>query len=316
MCLGQTTIDRKEQQHKVHTRLSPFIRKMSPMKSVEELVENCSSLVSLPEVYIQVKKVIDDPESTMAELSAAISIDPGMTAMVLKLVNSAVYGMPRKVETISRAVGILGMQPLHDLVLAVSVTKAFSGLSQQVMNMNIFWANSFFSGLAARELARKCFLVDSERMFVEGLLRDLGHLLLYQHLPEQAEEAIKISANTGEPIQTTEQNLIGFDYTHVGKALVDAWQLPRNIGEAIRHQHHPSGTPDYQFEAALLNIAGALTEGFQATNGQGIWKTLVATESWTLTSLDEESITMCMLEAGKQLTSMLDLMKEARVRVA
>lgn len=286
------------------------------MKNAEELVKSSSSMLSLPDVYLQVKNVIENPESTMVDLSRAISIDPGMTAMVLKLVNSAFYGMPRKVETISRAVGILGMQPLHDLVLATSITKTFSGLSQQVMTMKTFWANSFFSGLAARELARKCFLVDSERMFVEGLLRDLGHLLLYQHLPEQAEEAIKISANTGEPIQTAEQHLIGFDYTQVGKALIDAWQLPRNLGEAIRHQHHPSETSDYQFEASLLNIAGALTEGFQSPNGQGIWKALVAPESWTLTGLDEESITMCMLEAGKQLTSMLDLMEEAQVRVA
>jgi HD-like signal output (HDOD) protein len=272
--------------------------------------------VSLPEVYLQVKKVIDDPEATMADLAAAISIDPGMTAMVLKLVNSAFYGMPRKVETISRAVGILGMQPLHDLVLAVSVTKSFSGLSQQVMNMKIFWANSIFSALAARELARKCFLVDSERMFVEGLLRDLGHLLLYQHLPEQAEEAMKTSANTGEPIHTTEQRLLGFDYTQVGKALVDTWQLPKNLGEAIRHQNNPSATPDYQFEAALLNIAGALTEGFQSPNGQGNWETLVAPESWSLTGLDEDSIKICMVEAGKQLSSMLNLMDEAQSRVA
>lgn len=286
------------------------------MKSAEELVEKNSSMVSLPDVYLQVKKIIDNPDSTMANLSRAISIDPGMTMIVLKLVNSAFYGMPRKVETISRAVGILGMQPLHDLVLAVSVTKTFSGLSQQVMNMNIFWANSFFSGLAARELARKCFLVDSERMFVEGLLRDIGHLLLYEHLPEQAEEAMKTSLNTGELIHVTEQNLMGFDYAQVGKALVDAWHLPKNLGEAICHQHNPSGTPDYQFEAALLNIAMALTEGFQSPNGQGNWKTLVAPESWALTGLDEESITMCLLEAGKQLSSMLDLMEEAQTQVA
>ena len=286
------------------------------MNSAEELVDSCSSLVSLPSVYMEVKKVIDDPDSTMTDLSAAISIDPGMTAIVLKLVNSAFYGMPRKVETISRAVGILGMQPLHDLVLAVSVTKTFSGLSQQVMNMNIFWANSFFSGLAARELARKCFLVDSERMFVEGLLRDLGHLLLYQYLPEQAEEAMKISASTGEPIHMAEQQLMGFDYTQVGKALVDTWQLPKNLGEAIRHQHSPGHTPDYQFEAALLNIAGALTEGFQSPNGQGNWETLIAPEAWNVTGLDEEAIKICMLEAGKQLSPMLDLMEEAHARVA
>ncbi|MEX0829401.1 MAG: HDOD domain-containing protein [Nitrospirales bacterium] len=286
------------------------------MNSAEELVEHCSSLMSLPQVYLEVKKVTEHPESTMADLAAAISIDPGITAIVLKLVNSACYGMPRKVKTISRAVGILGMQPLHDLVLAVSVTKAFAGLTQQVMNMNIFWANSFFSGLAALELARKCFLVDSERMFVEGLLRELGHLLLYQYLPEQAGKAMKVSANTDTPIQTVEQELIGFDYTHVGKALVDSWQLPKNFGEAIRHQHNPKGAPHYQFEAALLNIAGALTEGYQSPNGQGNWEVLIAPESWALTGLDEDSIKMCMLEAGKQLSLMLDLMEDAQSRVA
>ncbi len=286
------------------------------MKTAEELVAHCSSLVSLPGVYLQVKKVIDDPDATMADLSAAISIDPGMTAMVLKLVNSAFYGMPRKIETISRAVGILGMQPLHDLVLAVSVTKTFGGLSQQVMNMNVFWANSFFSGLAARELARKCFLIDSERMFVEGLLRDIGHLLLYQHLPEQAEEALRKSRETGEPVYVIEQGLMGFDYTEVGQAIVDIWELPKNLGEAIRHQHNPSGTPDYQFEAALLNLAGTLTDAFQDPNGQGDWESQVAPESWTLTGLDQEAVNMCLLEAGKQLSSMLDLMDEAQVRVA
>ena len=286
------------------------------MKNAEELVKSSSSMISLPDVYLQVKNIIDNPESTMADLSRAISIDPGMTILVLKLVNSAFYGMPRKVETISRAVGILGMQPLHDLVLAVSLTNTFSRLSQQVMDIQTFWANSFFSGLAARELARKCFLMDSERMFVEGLLRDLGHLLLYQHLPEQAEEAINIAATTGKPIHTTEQQVIGFDYTQVGKALVDEWKLPKNLGEAIRHQHNPGATPDYQFEAALLNIAGALTEGFQSPNGQGNWETLVAPESWVLTGLDEEAIKICMLEADKQLSSMLDLMEEAQTKVA
>ena len=172
----------------------------------------------------------------MADLSRVISIDPAMTTVVLKLVNSAFYAMPRKIDTISRAVGILGMQPLHDLVLAMSVTKSFSSMTQTVMNMKIFWANSFFSGLAARELARSCSLVDSERMFVEGLLRDLGHLLMYEYLPAQAEQALTQSAETGEPIYLIEQRLLGFDFTQVGKALIDEWNLSKNIAEAIRYQ--------------------------------------------------------------------------------
>jgi HD-like signal output (HDOD) protein len=283
------------------------------MTTPEELVKTCTTLYTLPKVYLEVKKVIDNPESTMVDLSRAISIDPGMTATVLKLVNSAFYGMPRKVETISRAVGILGMQPLHDLALAVSVTNAFSGLNQQVMSMKVFWANSFFSGLVARELARKCFLVDSERMFVEGLLREIGHLILYEQMPEQAEQALRESATSGAPIHAVEQKIFGFDFTEVGQKLVETWQLPINFGMAIRFQNNPNGTKDYAFEAALLNMANALTEGFQSPNGNMDWQNLVAPESWTLTDLNEDGLKECMLEAGKQLASMLDLMEETQV---
>lgn len=286
------------------------------MTTPEEFVKSCTKMFSLPAVYMEVKRVIDNPESTMADLSRAISIDPGMTAIVLKLVNSAFYGMPRKVETISRAVGILGMQPIHDLVLAMSVTTTFSGMSQQVMNMKIYWANSFFSGLAARELARKCFLVDSERMFVEGLLRDIGHLLMYEYLPEQSEQAMKASAESGEAIQISEQKLIGFDYAQAGKALVDEWQLPKNLGEAIRYQYNPSGTTNHGFEAALLNMASALTEGFQSPKGQSNWPALIEPESWGLTGLEEDTLKIAMLEAEKQVSTMLDLLEEAQTRVA
>ncbi|MGD9852322.1 MAG: HDOD domain-containing protein [Nitrospirales bacterium] len=286
------------------------------MKTAEEIVSTCTNLYTLPKVYLEVKKVIDTPEATMADLSRAISIDPGMTTMVLKLVNSAFYAMPRKVETISRAVGILGMQPLHDLTLAVAITKTFAGLNQQVMSMDVYWANSFFSGLVARELARKCFLVDSERMFVEGLLREIGHLILYEQLPEQAEQALRESAETDTPVHMVEQRLLGFDFTEIGQTLMDAWQLPKNLGIAIRFQHHPNGTTNHGFEAALLNMAQALTEGFQSPHGYMQWQTLVAPESWTLTGLHEEALKECMLEAGKQLSSMLDLMEEAQVQLA
>jgi HD-like signal output (HDOD) protein len=290
----------------------PLMKNYACLPSAEKLVKTCTKLYTLPQVYLEVKKVIDDPEATMAELSHAVSIDPAMTATVLKLVNSAFYGMPRKVETISRAVGILGMQAVHDLTLAVSVAKTFSRIHQHVMNMKIFWANSFFSGLVARELARKCFLVDSERMFVEGLLRDIGHLILYDQLPEESEQALRQSAKTGTPLHLVEQRLLGFDFTEVGRILVDTWQLPKNLGVAIRYQHNPGATEDHGFEAALLNMANALTEGFQSPNGYMDWQALVTPESWTLTGLNQEMLQECMLEAGKQLTSLLELMDEAQ----
>jgi len=273
------------------------------MPTAKELVKNCTKLFTLLEVYLQVKKVINNSESTMADLSRAIGIDPGMTVAVLKLVNSAFYAMPRKVKTISRAVGFLGMQPFHDLTLAISVTTTFSGLKQHVMSMSMFWTNSFFSGLVSRGLARKCFLVDSERMFVEGLLRDIGHLILYEQLPEPSEQVLQESANTGTPVHTVEQRMLGFDYTEVGQTLVEEWQLPKNLGIAIRYQNNPSGTNDHGYEAALLNMASALTEGFQSPNELTHWQNLVAPESWKLTGLDEEGLKECVREADKQLSA-------------
>ena len=286
------------------------------MNTPETLAKQAANFCTLPEVYLEVKKVIDDPEATMADLSRAISIDPAMTAMVLKLVNSALYSMPRKVDTISRAVGILGMQPLHDLVLSVSVTKAFSGVSQAVIDMKAFWANCFFSGLAARELARQCFLVDSERMFVEGMLQHIGHLVMYELVPEESQAAITESRKSGQAIHIVEQQILGFDYAQVGKALVEEWQLPKNLADAILYQTNPGGTPDYGFEAALLNLANALMEGFQAPKGNLKWKNLIALESLSLTGMNDKALTTAMLEAGKQLTDMLDLMEETQAKVA
>ncbi len=112
------------------------------------------------------------------------------------------------------------MQPLHDLT-QISTERA--------MSIKVFWANSFFNGLVARELAGKCFLVDSERIFVGGLLAEIGHLILYGQMPEQPEQALRESATVGTPIDAAEQNILGFDFTEIGQVLVEVWQLPKNL---------------------------------------------------------------------------------------
>jgi HD-like signal output (HDOD) protein len=107
------------------------------------------------------------------------------------------------------------------------------------MSIKVFWANSFFSGLVARELAGKCFLVDSERIFVGGLLAELGHLILYGQMPEQPEQALRESATVGTPIDAAEQNILGYDFTEIGQVLVEVWQLPKNLAWRFEFQIIP-----------------------------------------------------------------------------
>ncbi|MCU0936439.1 MAG: HDOD domain-containing protein [Gammaproteobacteria bacterium] len=175
------------------------------MQTVEQLVDSVSRLVSLPEVYLRVREIVENPRARMADLAGAIVRDPALTARLLRIANSAVFGHSGRVETVTRAVTLLGSRPLLDLVLATSVTRAFAGVSPARMDVQTFWRRSVYCGVVARNLATRCNVLDVERLFVEGLLRDVGHLVLFDRLPEQADAALKRAAETGRPVAEVER---------------------------------------------------------------------------------------------------------------
>lgn len=154
------------------------------MSTPQELVACVEKLASLPAVYHRIRDLLDDPDSSMFELAEAVSSDTAITARVLRVVNSVLYGFPGKVETVSRAVNLMGMQQVHDLVLSTLVVAAFSGIRPARMHMGRFWSDSVLRGLAARAAARQLGMGDPERMFVEGLLADIGHLVMFQVAPK------------------------------------------------------------------------------------------------------------------------------------
>lgn len=156
------------------------------MPTIWEKVTENAKLISLPDVYLRLKSVIDDPGFAMNDIADVISQDPAMTARLLRLVNSAYFGFAAKIDTVNRAVGMLGSQQVHDLVLAASVAQRFEGMSNQVMDMERFWLRSVTRAIACRELAVMCNMLDGERVFVAGLLSDIGHLIMYQSVPDAA----------------------------------------------------------------------------------------------------------------------------------
>jgi HD-like signal output (HDOD) protein len=154
-----------------------------------ELIAQVSDLVSLPDIYLRVKGVIEDPESGMSDLVTVVAHDPSLTARLLKLANSAFFGFTTKIDTIDRAVNLLGAQQIHNLVLATTVADAFQKVTPNTISMDEFWSSSIHCGLLAQSLAKACGLVEFERFFVEGLLYDIGHLVLDQTLPEACASA-------------------------------------------------------------------------------------------------------------------------------
>lgn len=228
------------------------------MSTPQELVACVEKLASLPAVYHRIRDLFDDPDSSVLELAEAVSGDAAITARVLRVVNSVLYGFPGKVETVSRAVNLMGMQQIHDLVLSTLVVAAFNGIRPARMHMGRFWSDSVFRGLVARAAARRLGMGDPERMFVEGLLADIGHLVMFQAAPEATHAAHEKARHAGMPLHEAEQAVIGCNHAEVGAALASALHLPSGFATAIGAQLMPALGGPHATEASLLNVANQI----------------------------------------------------------
>jgi len=238
------------------------------MASAQELVQSCSNIFTLPEIYIRVRDVVDNHESTMEDLADALKIDPAISARLLKIVNSPFYGFPKQIDTITRAVNLIGMQAVSDLVTATTVGRTFTGMTSDIMDLSAYWRKSVLSALMAGGIAKSCNIEDSERFFIEGLLRDIGHLVLYQTVPQRAQSALIESGNLNTPLAEVEQSSIGCDYAEVGAELIRFWGMPVQIEQAIRHQLTPNQAGEYALHASIVHLAGVIADHHESTNPQ------------------------------------------------
>jgi HD-like signal output (HDOD) protein len=230
------------------------------MASAQELVQSCSNIFTLPEIYFRVRDVVDDPQSSMSDLANALKIDPAFSARVLKIVNSALYGFPKQIDTVTRAVNLLGMQAVRDLVTATTIGRRFSGMTMEVMDLSAYWRKSVLCALMAAKIAKACGIRDSERFFIDGLLRDIGHLVLYQTIPQRAQAALIEAGNLGTSLAEVEQASIGCDYTEVGAELLRSWGMPQQIEQAIRHQLKPPAAGEHILSASIVHLAGVVAD--------------------------------------------------------
>lgn len=256
------------------------------MGKAQDMVAGIEELASLPAVYHQVRGVLDDPDSSINELSNVVSADAAITVRLLHVVNSVYFGLMSRVDTVSRAVSVLGMQQVHDIVLATSVSSMFKGMSPANMNMTRFWSNSVMRALIARTGAEMVRAGDLERYFVGGLLADLGHLVLYQVEPMLAEQAQVHAEQESLPLHEAERALLGTDYAEVGAALVEKWRLPPRLSASIAGQIHPDqAAPEFQRDAALLNLARVMTDAMEHKLESEAIGPLVDEHVWHLTGL-------------------------------
>lgn len=256
------------------------------MRSAETMVARVAGLASLPAVYQRVRAVIDDPSSSMADLAQVVAEDAALTLRLLHVVNSVYFGMMSRVDTVSRAVGVLGMEAVHDIVLSTSVASLFKGMNPANMNMTRFWSHSLLRALLARTAAEMAAVGELERCFVAGLLADLGHLVMYQVEPELAERAQLRAEAENQPLPHLEREILGCDYAEVGAALMQRWSLPPQMGQAIAAQIVPQAAAEpIRRDAALLYLARVMAEAMERKLDNTALAALVNTAVWPLIGL-------------------------------
>jgi len=274
--------------------------------SMDKLVSASSRLYSLPDIYLKVRDIISDPKSQIKELGDVLMVDPGLSARLLRISNSAFFGLTNKVDTISRAVQVIGFQHIHNLVVATSITNAFKGVSNDIMSIESFWIASVERALVARILAKRKGFTESERMFVGGLLLDIGHLVMYEHIPDAAQEAINHANAQFKPLHLAEVELLGFSAAELGSALARKWQLPDSLSNQILYQDQPE-MAEYKAEAAMMYVAKRLAGTVAETDAVSLAFDMIPADVKAVLDLTFEDCEQVLAETLGELSETLEL---------
>jgi HD-like signal output (HDOD) protein len=230
------------------------------MPLASELVQSCTSVFTLPELYSHVRDIVDDPNSSIEERADILKLDPAISTRLLRIANSAPYGAPKQIDTISRAANLVGVEAVRDLVTATTIGQTFSGMPPQFMDAARFWRKSLFCALVAERMATSCGVDSSERSFVEGLLRDIGHFVLYQTVPQRAQSALIEAGYLEASLAEVEQSNIGCDFAEVGAELIRSWGMPLRLEQAIRCQLSPKDAGEFALHASIVHLAGVVAD--------------------------------------------------------
>lgn len=227
------------------------------------LLEDVACLVSPPDVCVKVFDLVESNEASAQQIGSVISNDPSLTVRLLRLVNSAYFNFSRRIDTVSRAITIVGIRELYSLVIAVSAIKSFSNLPNNLVNIDTFWRHGIYTGLLARALARRCRVLHPERMFVAGLLHDIGSLVLYSRMPETCSDLLLVCDGDEGILHQAELAELGFTHADLGGALLGTWMLPETLQEAVGYHHMPSYAMQAELEASIVHLAENLANRSQ-----------------------------------------------------
>jgi putative nucleotidyltransferase with HDIG domain len=209
------------------------------------VLKRVKDIPSLPQFVIETLKKLDDPTSSASNVGKILSKDDGLVMRILRLANSAYYGLPRRISGVSEAISFLGFKTVKSIVLAASVYKfmdsSFTGYS---LDRGELWKHSQGVAAASRHLSEKLRIGDPEEAYIGGLLHDIGKIVLNDYVRFGYSIILRLVEDDGVQFCEAEKQVLGFDHAQVGGLVMEQWNLPDSYSYITTYHHSPWELPE------------------------------------------------------------------------
>lgn len=257
------------------------------MGDPEVIVKHETELASFPDIFFRIKEVLEDESASADRIAKVVSTDMSLAAKLIKLVNSPLYGFPQTIDSISRAVALVGGKELSTLALGISAINYFKDIPPELIDMQSFWRHSITCGIFAKMLAGTQTGLPPERFFIAGLLHDVGRLILFKKLPYAASEAMLFARENSIPLVEAELTTMDFCHTDISEPLLRAWKFPQTLADMINYHHAPMEFPN-PLDPAVIHVADNLANAVEISQGGMYVMPTLNEDAWELLGIDAE----------------------------
>ncbi|ACS78563.1 HDOD domain-containing protein [Maridesulfovibrio salexigens] len=261
-------------------------------------------LAAFPDIYYKIMETLNDPGAGSENLADIISKDSGLSAKLISLVNSPLYGFDLPVESLSRAVSLVGTDGVCQLALSVSVMEAFKGEHNVGFSMADFWKHSLACAVFCRILAQQVPGISQDKCFVVGMLHDIGQLIMLQQYSEKIDLAFQLRMSRSISYCKAESMIFGFDHCELAGKLFELWNIPPSITAGVVG-HHGVRSGELCIESAICSVADAMAVALQyGTDSFGLINTPY-TGAWDTLGLPDGAVVTTISKAKRQIADIL-----------
>ena len=273
--------------------------------TMESLLASGPELSSLPEVYLQVTQQLEDDDSSAQTIGATVQNDPALSTRILKMVNSAYYGMPNKVTTISQSVQLLGRDRLKQILIGSVMVNVFSDPEIDSFSLADFWRHSIKTAIIAKQLAIQHDDVgEPDAIFIAGLLHDIGRLLLASKLPVLYEKIEGMKRRPG--LLVAEQEVLGFTHADLAAALMTQWGLPEILITCTQYHHDSEYAGSHATANRLIFVANKLSRNIPPIDEGEALEQLEEIDNWQMLGLPVDQICFACQLAEEQMFDVME----------